>query len=88
MQILTKDLFEAAYLLAKGMRLSKAMGGRESVLLLLEGAENFSLLKSQYRQGYAEVNVKAFRKEMKQIRYFVRQFMEQTQGQTTQCVTL
>ncbi len=88
MQIITKDLFEAAYLLAKGMRLSKAMGGRKSVLLLLEGNEDLGVLKSQYRQGCAEVNVKAFRKEMKEIRYFVRQFMEQTQGQTTQCVTL
>ena len=91
MQIITRDLFEAAYLLAKGMRATKAFGGREAVLLLFEGDEKLGILKSQYRQGFAEVNVKAFRKEMKQIRYFVRQFMDTcryTNGEETMSLDL
>jgi hypothetical protein len=101
MQIVTKDLFEAAFLLAKGMKLSKALNARNAVLLLLEGDESLGILKSQYRQGHAEVNVKAFRKEMKEIRWFVRQVMEQQSDRycghpersegsliNTQCVTV
>ena len=91
MQIVTKDLFEMAFLLAKGMRATKAFGGREAVLLLFEGDESLGLLKSQYRQGEAEVNVKMFRKEMKQIRYFVRQFMDTckfTNGEETMSLDL
>jgi hypothetical protein len=83
MQIITKDLFEAAFLLVKGMKVSKALRGEKTVLLILEGNESLGILKSQYRQGQAEVNVKSFRKEMKEIRWFVRQVMEQQSHKPT-----
>ena len=88
MRIITKDLYEAAYLLTKGANLIRAFGGRKTVLLLFEGDESLGLLKNQYRRGFAEVNIKALRKEMKQVKDLVFNFMRQTQGQKTMCVNL
>lgn len=71
MKLLTKDFYEAAYLLAKGMRLARVMGSPKTVLLELEGSEELDILKDQYRNHEAEVNVHNLKKQMKEVKDIV-----------------
>lgn len=88
MRMITKDLFEAAYLLSQGMRVVKVFGSERTVLLCIAPPEYSSALsdksqvfttgderllacKQAYRQGEAEINVKALKRELKQVRDLV-----------------
>ena len=71
MKLLTKDFYEAAYLLAKGMRLAKVMGSPKTVLLELEGSEEMGILKDKYHDHSAEVNVHSLKKQMKEVKDIV-----------------
>ena len=71
MKLLTKDFYEAAYLLAKGMKLAKVMGSPKTVLLELEGSEELNVLKDKYRDHSAEVNVHSLKKQMKEVKNIV-----------------
>ena len=71
MKLLTKDFYEAAYLLAKGMKLARVMGSPKTVLLELEGSEELDVLKDKYRNQSAEVNVHSLKKQMKEVKDIV-----------------
>ena len=71
MKLLTKDFYEAAYLLAKGMRICRVMGSPKTVLLELEGPEELDVLKDKYRKREAEVNVHNLKKQMKEVKDIV-----------------
>lgn len=68
MKIITKDLFEASYLLAMGMSLTHVFGENKTVLFQFEGKEELEVLKSKYDKGRAEVNIRRFRNSMNVVR--------------------
>ena len=68
MKLLTKDLFEASYLLAKGMKLEEVLRNRRTVLFRFEGTEDLEVLKSKYDEGRAEVNVQSLRESLNHLR--------------------
>lgn len=68
MRILTKDLFEASYLLAKGMKLEEVLKNNRTVLFRFEGDEDLEVLKSKYDEGRAEVNVQSLRESLNHLR--------------------
>ena len=68
MKILTKDLFEASYLLAKGMKLEEVLRNRRTVLFRFEGSDDLKVLKSKYDEGRAEVNVHSLRESLNHLR--------------------
>ena len=68
MKLLTKDLFEASYLLAKGMKLEEVLRNRRTVLFRFEGSEDLEVLKSRYEEGRAEVNVHSLRASLNHLR--------------------
>ena len=71
MRLVTKDLYEAAYLLSKGMKLSKVLGSNKSVLLIFEGNNNLDVLKNKYREGKAEANILKFKSQMRDVKDIV-----------------
>lgn len=71
MKLLTKDFYEAAYLLAKGMKIARVLGSPRTVLLELEGPEELDFLKDKYRRQEAEVNVHNLKKQMKEVKDIV-----------------
>lgn len=71
MKLLTKDFYEAAFLLAKGMKIARVMGSPKTVLLELEGPEELNVLKDQYRDQKAEVNVHSLKKQLKEVKDIV-----------------
>ena len=68
MRILTKDLFEASYLLAKGMKLEEVLRNNRTVLFRFEGSEDLQVLKTRYDEGRAEVNVQSLRESLNHLR--------------------
>ncbi|EKD28615.1 MAG: hypothetical protein ACD_79C00259G0002 [uncultured bacterium] len=68
MKIITKDLYEASYLLSKGMQLQEVFGDQKTILFQFEGNENLSVLKNQYEKGRAEVNVRKLKQNMTLIK--------------------
>lgn len=68
MKIITKDIFEASYLLAMGMQLTQILGDRRTVLFQFEGKHELEVLKSKYDKGRAEVNIRRFRNSMNVVR--------------------
>jgi hypothetical protein len=68
MKIITKDLYEASYLLAKGTHLDKVLKDRKTVLFQFEGKEDLEVLKSKFDQGRAEVNVRRLRNSINHLR--------------------
>ncbi|EKD28554.1 MAG: hypothetical protein ACD_79C00278G0001 [uncultured bacterium] len=68
MKIITKDLFEASYLMSQGMQLQNVSGDNQTVLFQFEGAEELSVLKSKYEKGRAEANVRQFRNSMNYLK--------------------
>lgn len=68
MKIITKDLFEASYLLSKGMHLQDVYGDRHTILFQFEGDESLGILKSRYERGRAEANVRTLKKQMTLIK--------------------
>ena len=68
MKLLTKDLFEASYLLSKGMKLEEVLRNRRTVLFRFEGSEDLEVLKSRYEEGRAEVNVHSLRASLNHLR--------------------
>ncbi len=68
MKIITRDLFEASYLLAMGMHLTEVFGEHKTVLFQFEGKDELEVLKSRYDHGRAEVNIRRFRNSMNLIR--------------------
>jgi hypothetical protein len=81
MKLLTKDLYEAAYLKAKGMKLAKVMQSRNSVLLEFEGGGDLDVLKSKYREGRAEVNVLKLKDEMREVKDIVFSLMRSAKAE-------
>ena len=71
MKLLTKDFYEAAYLLAKGMKLARILGSPKTVLLELEGSDELDILKDKYRNREAEVNVHSLKKQMREVKDIV-----------------
>jgi hypothetical protein len=71
MNILTKDLFEASFLLAKGMRLEGVLRNNRTVLFRFEGTEDLEVLKSKYQEGRAEVNVRILKNSLNHLRDIV-----------------
>lgn len=71
MKILTKDLYEAAYLLSKGMKIAKVFGGRNTVLLEIEGDEALDVLKNKYQSQEAVINIHSLKKQMREVRDIV-----------------
>jgi hypothetical protein len=67
MKIITKDLFEASYLLSKGMQLQEVLGDRQ-ILFQFEGKEELGVLKSKYEEGRAEANVRKLRNSMNYLK--------------------
>lgn len=86
MQIVTKDLFEAAYLLSQGMRVVRLFGSNRTVLLCIEGGDSLSQLKASYRKGQAEINVRDLKREFKEVRDLV--FSKRRELQKGQALTL
>ena len=68
MRIITKDLFEASYLLSKGMHLHKVLRDRKTVLFQFEGKEELGVLKTKFEGGHAEANVKRLRNSINHLR--------------------
>lgn len=68
MKIITKDLFEASYLLAKGMCLQNTISDNKTILFQFEGKENLGVLKNKYEDGRAEVNVRHLKNSMNHLR--------------------
>lgn len=68
MKIITKDMFEASYLLAMGMHLTEVLGERKTILFQFEGKQELEILKSKYDEGRAEVNIRRFRNSLNVIR--------------------
>lgn len=79
MNILTKDLFEASYLLAKGMRLEEVLKNNRTVVFRFEGSEDLEVLKSRYEEGRAEVNVRTLKNSLNHLRDIVFQNIRQNQ---------
>ena len=77
MKIITKDIFEASYLLAMGMRLTDILGDRKTVLFQFEGTKELEALKSKYDKGRAEVNIRRFRNSMNVVRDKLFEALEQ-----------
>ena len=71
MKLLTKDLYEAAYLKAQGMKIRKVFGSRNSVLMEFEGNGELDILKNKYREGRAEINIHTLKDEMREIKDIV-----------------
>ena len=68
MKLLTKDLYEASYLLAKGMKLEEVLRNNRTVLFRFEGSEDLQVLKTKYDEGRAEVNVQSLRESLNHLR--------------------
>ena len=68
MRIITKDLYEASYLLAKGMKLEEVLRNNRTVLFRFEGSEDLQVLKTRYDEGRAEVNVRSLRESLNHLR--------------------
>jgi len=68
MKIITRDLFEASYLLTKGMDLQDIFGDRETILFQFEGDENLGVLKRKYDLQHAEANVHHLKKNLTHIK--------------------
>lgn len=64
MKIITKDLYEASYLMSKGMHLQEISGDRQTILFQFEGNESLGFLKKRYTQGRANANVHELKKSM------------------------
>jgi len=65
MQLITKDLFEASYLLTEGVPLKRILGDERTVLFLFEGDEtNLLSLKTRFDGGHAQTNVTTLKKNM------------------------
>ncbi len=80
MKLLTKDLYEAAYLKAQGMKISKVFGSRNSVLMEFEGNNELDILKNKYREGRAEMNIHTFKDEMREIKDIVFSVLRETKN--------
>ena len=68
MKIITKDLFEASYLMAKGMHLKEVQSERKIILFQFEGESDLDVLKKRYDTGRAEVNVRRLRNSLNVMR--------------------
>ena len=69
MKIITKDLYEAAYLLTHGHPLQELFGDTRTVLFQFEGdEESLRLLKHKYDQGQAQANVLQLKKNMSYLK--------------------
>lgn len=68
MKILTKDLYEASYLLSSGMQLKEVLGENAVILFQFEGQDELKVLKSKYEKGRAEANVKQFKHSMNYLK--------------------
>lgn len=68
MKLLTKDLFEAAFLKSRGMRLMQVHGNAHSVVMEFDGDESLEVLKNQYESRRAEVNVHALKKQLAEVK--------------------
>ncbi len=80
MKIITKDLFEASYLMSKGMQLQNVSGDNQTILFQFEGAEELSVLKSKYEKGRAEANVRQFRNSMNYLKDILFSKLKQRAG--------
>ncbi len=80
MKIITKDLFEASFLLAKGMRLQDVISNNKTILFQFEGKDNLELLKSKYTTGRAEVNVHHLKNSMNHLKDMMFMKLKQKQA--------
>lgn len=71
MRVLTTDLYEAAYLKAKGMKIARVLKSKNSALLEFEGNADLDVLKNKYRERHAEINVHQLKNELRQIKDIV-----------------
>ena len=88
MKFITKDIFEAAYLKAKGMRMSRAIKSRHSVLLEFEGDVELDILKTNYQAGRAEVNIKNLKDELREVKDVVFSIMRKEEENQAFCLAL
>ena len=71
MKVLTKDLFEAAFLKSRGMQLMRVHGNAHSGVMEFDGDESLKVLKNQYESKRAEVNVHALKKQLAEVKDIV-----------------
>ena len=71
MKVLTKDLFEAAFLKSRGMQLMRVHGNAHSVVMEFGGDESLEVLKNQYESRRAEVNVHTLKKQLAEVKDLV-----------------
>ena len=88
MKILTKDLFEAAFLLSKGMKVSRVLGSPRTVLLELEGSEELNILKEKYQNREAEANVHSLKNQLREVKDLVFTVVRNHQGSDKICCNL
>lgn len=84
MKVLTKDLFEAAFLKSRGMRLMQVHGNAHSVVMEFDGDESLEVLKNQYENRRAEVNVHALKKQLAEVKDLVFAAVRSARGKQTQ----
>ena len=84
MKVLTKDLFEAAFLKSRGMRLMQVHGNAHSVVMEFDGDESLEVLKNQYESRRAEVNVHALKKQLAEVKDLVFSAVRSARGTQTQ----
>ena len=71
MKVLTKDLFEAAFLKSRGMQLMRVHGNAHCVVMEFDWDESLEVLKNQYESRRAEVNVHALKKQLAEVKDLV-----------------
>ena len=78
MKIITKDLFEASYLMAKGMHLKEVSSEQKTILFQFEGESDLNVLKNKYDAGRAEVNVRRLRNSLNVMREILFEKRQET----------
>jgi hypothetical protein len=71
MKLLTKDLFEAAFLLSQGMQIVRVHGNGRTVLLEFDGDDNLNVLKNKYSERKAEANVHILKQQLAEVKDIV-----------------
>ena len=79
MKIITKDLFEASYFLAKGILLQDVISNNKTVLFQFDEKDQLENLKSNYISGNAIVNVHHLKNSMNHLKDIMFSKLRQNQ---------
>ncbi len=79
MKIITKDLFEASYFLAKGLHLQDIISSKRTILFQFDHQKQIDDLRAGYIKGEAEVNVLHLKNSMNHLRDIMFSKLKQIQ---------